>query len=59
MWGTDHAASVEPVGMKRLVRDIRAWEKARGDGIKKVYDSERDALIKLRKMTSSTREIEL
>ena len=50
MWGTDHAASVEPVGMKRLVRDIRAWEKARGDGIKRVYDSELDARQKLRKI---------
>lgn len=49
MWGTDHAASVEPGGMKRLVRDIRAWERAKGDGVKRVYDSEQSALTKLRK----------
>ncbi|HNW96912.1 MAG TPA: N-acetylneuraminate synthase family protein [Bacteroidales bacterium] len=40
MWGTDQIASVEPQGMLKLVTHIRAIEKALGDGIKKVYDSE-------------------
>ncbi|WP_431217347.1 N-acetylneuraminate synthase family protein [Puia sp. P3] len=40
MWGSDHAASVEPQGMQKLVRDIRDVELALGDGIKRVYDSE-------------------
>lgn len=40
MWGSDHAASVEPGGLMRLVRDIRVIEKAMGNGEKKVYDSE-------------------
>jgi len=35
MWGTDQAASVEIVGMRRLVKDIRDIEKALGDGIRK------------------------
>ena len=35
MWGTDHAASVEPQGLMRLVRDVRTIERAMGDGIKK------------------------
>ena len=35
MWGSDHAASVEPVGLMRLVRDIRVIESALGDGRKK------------------------
>lgn len=48
MRGSDHAASVEPQGMKRLVRDIRAFEKALGNGVKQVYDSEKPALEKLR-----------
>lgn len=48
MWGTDHSASVEPVGMRRLVTDIRDVQKALGDGVKKVYESERGALAKLR-----------
>jgi N-acetylneuraminate synthase len=40
MWGSDQAASVEPAGFIRLVRDIRVIERALGDGLKKVYDSE-------------------
>lgn len=50
MWGSDHAASVEPQGMKRLVRDIRAIETALGDGIKRVYESERPIIAKLRRI---------
>lgn len=48
MWGTDQAASVEPGGFKKLVRDIRVIEKALGDGVKKVYDSELPIRKKLR-----------
>lgn len=40
LWGSDQAASVEIVGLDRLVRDIRSIEEALGDGIKHVYDSE-------------------
>ncbi len=49
MWGSDQSASLEPQGLKRLVRDIRIIEKAMGDGIKKVYDSELSSLQKLRR----------
>jgi sialic acid synthase SpsE len=49
MWGTDHAASVEPGGLERLVRDIRAIEVALGDGVKKVYESEVPVRAKLRR----------
>lgn len=52
MWGSDHAASVEVEGMRRLVRDIRDIEKAMGDGIKKVYDSELAPMKRLRKVQS-------
>jgi N-acetylneuraminate synthase len=48
MWGSDQAASVEPGGMIRLVRDIRVIEKALGDGQKKVYPSEMKARERLR-----------
>lgn len=48
MWGTDQAASLEPQGLLRLVRDIRAIELAMGDGEKKVYDSELSIRKKLR-----------
>lgn len=50
MWGSDHAASVEPQGMQKLVRDIRDLELAMGDGIKKVYDSELGAMKRLRRV---------
>jgi len=48
MWGSDQAASVEPGGFARLVRDIRTIEKALGDGQKRVYDSEIPVMKKLR-----------
>ena len=50
MWGSDQAASVEPGGLMRLVRDIRVIEKAMGDGIKQVYDSEAGLIKRLRKI---------
>jgi len=50
MWGTDHAASVEPQGFIRLVRDIRTVQSALGDGNKRVYDSEIQVRKKLRRV---------
>jgi N-acetylneuraminate synthase len=50
MWGSDHAASVEPGGMRKLVKYIRVTEAAMGDGVKKVYDSELSSLNKLRRV---------
>lgn len=50
MWGTDQAASVEVGGMERLVGNIRDIERALGDGIKKVYDSELGQIKKLRRV---------
>lgn len=54
MWGTDHAASVEPEGMKRLVRNIRDIEIALGDGVKKVYESELEPIKRLRRVFLNT-----
>lgn len=52
MWGSDQAASVEPPGMARLVRDIHAVESAMGDGIKQVYETELAVRDKLRRVSS-------
>ncbi len=52
MWGSDQAASVEPWGLMRLVRDIRVIENALGDGQKRVYPSELKARQKLRRNNS-------
>jgi N-acetylneuraminate synthase len=49
-WGSDQAASVEPQGFARLVKDIAAVERALGDGVKRVYDSEVPNLRKLRRV---------
>ena len=54
MWGTDQAASVEIMGMFRLVKDIRDIEKSLGDGIKRVYDSELKSIHKLRKVKNNS-----
>lgn len=50
LWGSDQAASVEPWGLMRLVRDIRVIESAMGDGKKQVYDSELPIRKKLRRV---------
>lgn len=50
MWGSDHAASLEPHGMELLVKYIRLWPMVRGDGIKRVYESEIPVKRKLRRV---------
>jgi N-acetylneuraminate synthase len=50
MWGSDQAASVEPGGFERLVKYIRTTEASLGDGVKKVYESERISMRRLRRV---------
>ena len=50
MWGSDQAASVEPGGFARLVRDVHAVQTALGDGVKKVFPSEVPIMQKLRRV---------
>ena len=50
MWGSDQAASVEPGGFMRLVRDIRAIELAFGDGVKRVLPAEEPLIKRLRRV---------
>lgn len=50
MWGSDQAASIEPQGLARLVRDIRAVEAAMGDGVKRRLPSEEAVMHKLRRV---------
>lgn len=52
MWGSDQAASVEPGGLQKLVKYIRVTEQAMGDGVKRVYDSEKPSLEKLRRVSN-------
>ena len=49
MYGSDQSASLEPEGLKRLVRDIRIIDKAMGDGVKRVTEQEKKIKEKLAK----------
>ena len=48
MWGSDHAASLEPHGLENLVRDIRVIEQSLGDGMKRVFPGEEEPRRRLR-----------
>ena len=48
MYGSDQAASLEAIGLNRLVRDIRRIDSVMGDGVKRVWDSEIPVKKKLR-----------
>jgi len=52
MWGSDHAASLEPAGLQHLVRDIRIIETALGDGVKRIMPGEEAPMAKLRRVTA-------
>lgn len=49
MWGSDQAASVEPVGVQKLVKEIRIFEQSQGDGTKRLLESEIPVMKKLRR----------
>jgi N-acetylneuraminate synthase len=53
MWGSDHAASLEPNGISRVVRDIRLVEQSMGDGVKRVYEREQPIIKKLRRVDAA------
>ena len=56
MFGSDQSASVEPQGLKRLVRDIRVVEDAMGDGVKRVLPAESVVANKLRRVDTLKQE---
>jgi N-acetylneuraminate synthase len=53
LWGSDQAASLEPNGIGRVVRDIRLIEQSLGDGVKRVYEREYPIIKKLRRVGAS------
>jgi N-acetylneuraminate synthase/sialic acid synthase len=57
MKGTDHAFSLEPPGMQRLVRDLRRTREALGDGVKRTYDIEQRPLLKMSKKLTAARPL--
>ncbi len=50
MYGSDQAASLEPYGLHRMVRDVRTIDKLLGDGKKRIWDTEKPAMKKLREI---------
>jgi N-acetylneuraminate synthase len=50
MWGSDHAASLEPNGITRLISYVRLVEKSMGDGVKRVLEREQPIIKKLRRV---------
>ena len=48
MYGSDQAASLEPEGLRRFVRDIRTVDEVLGDGKKRIWESEIPTQKKLR-----------
>ena len=55
--GTDHAFSLEPIGFKKMVRDLQRTRVAMGDGVKRTYDSEVNPIIKMGKKIVAARDL--
>lgn len=51
--GTDHAFSLEPRGMATLCEDLLKVHVANGDGVKRLYESERKPLSKMRRVRTT------
>jgi N-acetylneuraminate synthase/sialic acid synthase len=55
--GTDHAFSLEPIGFRKMVRDLERLKVAIGDGVKQTYDSEKNPIIKMGKKLVAARDL--
>lgn len=59
MKGTDHAFSLEPQGMRKLVRDLDRLHLAMGDGKKRKFGSESGPLEKMGKKIVAARDLKV
>ena len=57
MKGTDHAFSLEPTGLTKMVRDLRRLKLALGDGKKISYPSEKAPITKMGKSLVANRDL--
>ena len=57
MKGTDHAFSLEPVGLRKMTRDLDRTFRAHGNGQKKTYESERAPILKMGKSLVVARDL--
>jgi sialic acid synthase len=57
MKGTDHRFSLEPQGLRKMVRDLRRVRRALGDGTKRMYESEVEPSVKMGKKLVAARDL--
>jgi N-acetylneuraminate synthase/sialic acid synthase len=57
MKGTDHIFSLEPAGLRRVVRDLTRAREAIGDGVKKKRPSEFAPIMKMAKSLYTSRPL--
>ncbi len=55
--GTDHAFSLEPNGMHKMVRDLQRVRLALGDGVKQMLPQEKPAIAKMGKSLFARRDL--
>jgi N-acetylneuraminate synthase/sialic acid synthase len=55
--GTDHALSLEPIGMHKMIRDLQRARVALGDGVKRVLDAETGPITKMGKKLVAVRDL--
>lgn len=55
--GTDHAFSLEPIGFRKMVRDLERVKVAIGDGVKQTYENEKNPIIKMGKKLVAARDL--
>jgi sialic acid synthase len=55
--GTDHAFSLEPQGLRKLVRDLQRTRLALGDGTKAMHQSEAAPVVKMGKKLVAARDL--
>jgi sialic acid synthase len=58
MKGTDHAFSLEPQGLRKMIRDLKRTRLALGEGIKRVHDTEQAPIQKMGKKLVAARKLE-
>jgi len=55
--GTDHALSLEPIGLGKMIRDLQRTCAALGDGVKQIFPNEQAPIQKMGKMIVAAREL--
>ncbi|MFZ0709201.1 MAG: N-acetylneuraminate synthase family protein [Terrimicrobiaceae bacterium] len=55
--GTDNAFSLEPIGLHKMLRDLRRTREALGDGVKRILPQEAEAIRKMAKSLVAARDL--